>query len=103
MSKAPWNRTPAYVYDNMIEDVLEKELNTVDTIIRTMPVWEKLKDKMGYQLCMHHVRRVMGTMVELGKAKKLSAGKWRVLRPNDPTVKQKHGIFHYQQQNRLSA
>jgi hypothetical protein len=70
-------------YQNKIMEHIAVSLNTRGAIIRTGEVWKSI-GYMGYGNVQRSVKVIMDTMVEQGKAKRLSPrGPWEILKPNE--------------------
>lgn len=71
---------------NEIYDLLEDRLNQLGEI-RTEAAWQICRHKYGYATVTQAFRKIMLTMVEQGKAKKIKNGHYKIVAAN---VKETH-------------
>lgn len=53
--------------------------------IRTKDIWEAYKFQFSYTYLCPNFKTIMDTMVEQGKAIKISGGHWNIIKPNQKT------------------
>ena len=77
-----YKHTKEAAFDKFYEAV-SPYLNKVGRI-RTGDIWHALQNQYSYSYLVPNFKLIMDTMVEQGKAYKITNGHWQISKPNDP-------------------